>query len=183
MLKNVADAEICDHDGKAHILWESFKDRMGQSDNPSMHFNLQDYFGMGMSQDMRESLEVPFTREEIVKVVNNLPNEKSPRLDGFNNEFIKNCWSIVGEDIIQLIQDFYEGKVSMESINSSFITLIPKSDSPTSPNDFRPISLLNSVLKIVTKFLANRLQKIILKLVHKNQYGFLKKRSIQDCLG
>jgi hypothetical protein len=136
-----------------------------------------------MSQDMRESLEVPFTREEIVKVVNNLPNEKSPRLDGFNNEFIKNCWSIVGEDIIQLIQDFYEGKISMESINSSFITLIPKSDSPTSPNDFRPISLLNSVLKIVTKFLANRLQKIILKLVHKNQYGFLKKRSIQDCLG
>jgi retron-type reverse transcriptase len=71
----------------------------------------------------------------------------------------------------------------MESINSSFITLIPKSDSPTSPNDFRPISLLNSVLKIVTKFLANRLQKIILKLVHKNQYGLLKKRSIQDCLG
>jgi retron-type reverse transcriptase len=35
----------------------------------------------------------------------------------------------------------------------------------------------------VTKLLANRLQKIILKLVHKNQYGFLKKRSIQDCLG
>jgi hypothetical protein len=183
MLKNVADAKICDHDGKAHILWESFKDRMGQSDNPSMHFNLQDYFGMGMSQDMRESLEVPFTKEEIVKVVNNLPNEKSPRPDGFNNEFIKNCWSIVGEDIIQLIQDFYDGKISMESINSSFITLIPKYDSPTTPNDFRPISLLNSVLKIVKKFLANRLQKIILKLVHKNQYGFLKKRSIQDCLG
>jgi retron-type reverse transcriptase len=39
------------------------------------------------------------------------------------------------------------------------------------------------VLKILTKLLANRLQKIILKLVHKNKYGFLKKRSIQDCLG
>jgi retron-type reverse transcriptase len=39
------------------------------------------------------------------------------------------------------------------------------------------------VLKIITKLLANRLQKIILKLVHKNQYGFLKERSIQDCLG
>jgi hypothetical protein len=31
--------------------------------------------------------------------------------------------------------------------------------------------------------LANRLQKIILKLVHINQYGFLKERSIHDCLG
>jgi hypothetical protein len=51
------------------------------------------------------------------------------------------------------------------------------------PGDFIPISLLNSVLKIITKLLANRLQYIILKLVHKNQYGFLRKRSIQECLG
>jgi hypothetical protein len=66
--------------------------------------------------------------------------------------------------------------VSLESINSSFITLIPKVESPTSPSDFRPISLLNSVLKILTKLLANRLQKIILKLVHKNQYGFAEEK-------
>jgi hypothetical protein len=71
----------------------------------------------------------------------------------------------------------------LESINSSFITLVPKIDTPSSPNDFRPISLLNSSLKILTKLLATRLQNIILKLVHKNQYGFLKNRSIQDCLG
>jgi retron-type reverse transcriptase len=63
------------------------------------------------------------------------------------------------------------------------ITLIPKIKSPSSANDFRPISLLNSVIKILTKLLANRLQKVILKLVHKNQYGFLKKSSIHDCLG
>ena len=50
------------------------------------------------------------------------------------------------------------------------------------PGDFRPISLLNCFIKIITKLLANRLQAVILKLVHQNQYGFLKKRSIQDCL-
>jgi hypothetical protein len=47
---------------------------------------------------------------------------------------------------------------------------------------FRPISLLNSALKLLTKLLANRLQKVILDLVHKNQYGFIKSRTIQDCL-
>jgi retron-type reverse transcriptase len=51
-----------------------------------------------------------------------------------------------------------------------------------SPNDFRPIFLLNSVLKMITKLLANKLREIIPRLVHKNQYGFLKKRSIQYCL-
>jgi retron-type reverse transcriptase len=81
-----------------------------------------------------------------------------------------------------MIRDFFEEKINLESINSSYITLIPKTDNPSSASDFRPISLLNSVLKILTKLLANRLQKIILKLVHKNRYGFLKQRSIQDCL-
>ena len=51
------------------------------------------------------------------------------------------------------------------------------------PNDFRPISLLDGVFKIITKLLANRLQKIILQLIPINQYGFLKDRVIQDCLG
>jgi hypothetical protein len=96
-------------------------------------------------------------------VIKNLPNDKSPGPDGFNNEFIKCCWPIIGHDIKELIKDFYDEKISLESINSSFITLIPKCDNPTTANEFRPISLLNSVLKIITKLLANRLQKIILK--------------------
>lgn len=57
-----------------------------------------------------------------------------------------------------------------------------KKASPETPNDFRPISLLNTSLKLLTKLLADRLRKVILKLVHQNQYGLLKSRTIQDCL-
>jgi retron-type reverse transcriptase len=60
--------------------------------------------------------------------------------------------------------------------------LIPKVAVPESVNDFRPITLLNCCLKIITKILANGLRKVVLKIVHKNQYGFLKGRTIQDCL-
>jgi retron-type reverse transcriptase len=62
------------------------------------------------------------------------------------------------------------------------ITLIPKVPSPKGMGDYRPINLLNCVLKLITKLLADRLQKVVLKIVHKNQYGFLKGRNIQDCL-
>jgi retron-type reverse transcriptase len=48
--------------------------------------------------------------------------------------------------------------------------------------DYRPISLLNNSMKILTKLLANRLQPFMSRLIHKNQYGFIKGRSIQDCL-
>jgi retron-type reverse transcriptase len=70
----------------------------------------------------------------------------------------------------------------MQSINGSHITLIPKKTSPLTISDYRPISLLNTSIKIVTKLLANRLQKIITKLIHRNQYGFIRERTIQDCL-
>jgi len=83
---------------------------------------------------------------------------------------------------MRMIRAFYEGKLSLENINSSLITLIPKIMSPEGPDDFRPISLTNTCLKFLTKLLANRLQRVILKCIHKNQYGFLKGRSIQDCL-
>jgi len=49
-------------------------------------------------------------------------------------------------------------------------------------NDYRPISLLNYSLKAITKILSTRLQNVILQLVHANQYGFIKGRTIQDCL-
>ena len=116
-------------------------------------------------------------------MVKNQPSDKSPDPDGFNNEFIKSCWDIIKADDTQLIMAFHAGNVNLESINTSYITLIPKKEVPISPNDFRPISLLNAVLKIITKLLANRLQQVILKMVHINQYGFLKERSIHDCLG
>lgn len=70
----------------------------------------------------------------------------------------------------------------MHFVRISFITLIPKKDSPVTVNDFRPISLLNCSLNLLTKILANRLQRVILRVFHVNQYGFLKSKAGQDCL-
>ena len=57
---------------------------------------------------------------------------------------------------------------NLESINKSFITLVPKKNSPETVNDFRPISLMNISLKVITKVLAERLQSVILQVVHQN---------------
>jgi hypothetical protein len=70
----------------------------------------------------------------------------------------------------------------MQSINGSHVTLLPKKSSPMMVSDYMPICLLNTSIKIVTKLLANRLQNTITKLIHKNQYGFIRGRTIQDCL-
>ena len=81
-----------------------------------------------------------------------------------------------------MCNQFHAGTINLQSINDGLITLIPKNGSPSTVNDYRPITLLNCCLKIITKLLANRLQKVILKIIHRNQYGFIRGRSIQDCL-
>lgn len=96
--------------------------------------------------------------------------------------FFRKCWAIIKQDFYALYQAFFRDELNLQTINSSFISLIPKKTNPLTVNDFRPISLLNSSLKILTKLLANRLQLVIQEMVHANQYGFLKSRTIQDCL-
>jgi hypothetical protein len=127
-------------------------------------------------------LIAPFSTEEIDNVIKDLKNDKSPNPDGLNTDLMKKCWPVIKQDFYYLCSFFYEYNICLQSINSSYITLIPKVDNSASVSDFRPISLLNSSVKLLTKLLANRLQKAILRAIHQNQYGFLKSRSIQDCL-
>jgi hypothetical protein len=128
------------------------------------------------------SLVAPFGKYEIDLVIKNLATDKAPRLDGFNANFVKKCWHIICDDFYNLCNAFYLGDVCLQSLNGSHIVLIPKHDHAIKVSDFRPISLLNTSIKIITKILANRMQLVIPRLIHKNQYGFIKARSIQDCL-
>jgi hypothetical protein len=129
-----------------------------------------------------DELTKPFEKAEMDLVVKHMASDKAPGPDGFNGLFLKKCWSIICQDFYNLAHDFHAGKVSLESLNSSFITLVPKNSSPEGVNDFRPISLTNVCLKVITKMVANRLQDQILRCVHKNQYGFIRSRTIHDCL-
>jgi hypothetical protein len=152
---------------------------MGESSNPELMFYLQE---MAINQIDLSNLVEPFTNEEIDKAIREMPSERAPAPDGFNMQLIKKCWHIIKTDFYQLCHDFFNESGSLHAINSSFIRLVPKVNNPEHANDYRPISLLNSVLKLLTNLLSRRLQAVILKLIHKNQYGFIKSRSIQDCL-
>lgn len=178
-LTNDLGAVVHDHDSKADLIWSSFKGRMGVTSNPVMLFNLAE---LVTSHENLDFLADPFEETEIDGIIRKMPPDKAPGLDGFNGHFMKRCWAIIKQDFYKLCFDFYSGDVSLESINESFITLVPKVLNPESVSDYRPISLLNSSIKLITKILADRLQSIIFQLVHSNQYGFIRGRTIQDCL-
>jgi hypothetical protein len=101
-----------------------------------------------------EWLEEPFTKEEIDGIIHNIPSDKSPGPDGFNGDFLKKCRPTVSQDFYELCQGFYDGNIYMRSINGSHIVLVPKIDNPTKVGDYRPISLINSSIILLTKILA-----------------------------
>lgn len=82
---------------------------------------------------------------------------------------------------MEAINAFYcLGSDKVNLVNDANIVLLPKKDGALSVGDFRPISLINSMSKIITKVLANRLAPRLNDLLPKNQTAFIKKRCIHD---
>jgi hypothetical protein len=52
-------------------------------------------------------LDLPFSEQEITNTIKELPNEKSPGLDGFIGLFFKECWEIIKVDILATVDQFY----------------------------------------------------------------------------
>ena len=83
---------------------------------------------------------------------------------------------MIGEDIIKALHWFYETRCIPTECNISFVTLISKCKNPSKLGDFRSISLVVCVYKILAKILANRLKIVLGKVIDKNQYAFLTER-------
>uniref|UniRef100_A0A803LHK0 CCHC-type domain-containing protein n=1 Tax=Chenopodium quinoa TaxID=63459 RepID=A0A803LHK0_CHEQI len=66
------------------------------------------------------------------------------------------------------------------AINDSYISLIPKFDCPMTMKDFRPIGLCNSIYKLITKCISNRLKPIMDDLISPFQSSFIPNRSIEE---
>lgn len=133
-----------------------------------------------ISDEETEHLQRDVELQEIYAVVMSMNSNKSPGPDGINMEYYKKLWIVVHTDILLMIKEFLDTNSLPPGINSSFIALIPKKDSPDSVSDFRPISLINCSLKILLKLLANRLSVVLPKIISEAQSGFIKGRCIAE---
>ena len=73
------------------------------------------------------------------------------------------------KDILAVFEEFYQHCKFEKSLNATFIALIPKKNDASNIRDFRPISLVGSVYKILVKVLANRLKMVLDQLISETQ--------------
>jgi exonuclease III len=121
-----------------------------------------------------------FTVEEVREVIWSSDGDKSPGPDGFNFKFLKVCWDIVKDDIMNFLHEFFVSATLPKAFTASFLTLIPKKDHPQTLSEYRPICLVTSMYKILSKILAGRLKQVLGKLISNVQSAFLPNRQILD---
>ena len=100
--------------------------------------------------------------------------------DGFTVAFWQACWDFVNEEILELFKEFYDQSSFAKSLNTTFLVLIPKKGGAEDLEDFRPISLLGRLFKLLAKVLANRLKKVLGNVVYVDQNDFVRGRQILD---
>jgi hypothetical protein len=128
----------------------------------------------------RSSLIKPFFEAEIKAATWDCDNFKCPGLDRINFGFFKDFWVEMKRDIMRFISEFHRNGRLAKGLNFNFIALIPKVDNPLRLNDFRPISLVGSLYKILAKILANMLRLVIGSVTSESQTAFVKDRQILD---
>ncbi|GJZ71170.1 retrotransposon protein, putative, ty1-copia subclass, partial [Tanacetum coccineum] len=157
---------------------EHFASRFMQPD--SFRLKLKSSFPKRLSPNQVSDLDSCVTRSEIRNAVWECGENKSPGPDGFSFEFFRRYWNFIGPDFCSAIECFFTIGFLPKGCNASFIALIPKVLDAKFVSDFRPISLIGSVYKVITKILANRLAPVISDIVSDSQSAFIANRSILD---
>ena len=120
------------------------------------------------------------TAAKIKQTLFNIGSDKSPGPDGMSALFYKHYWEVINQDLIEAVTSFFTRGHILTEINHTFITLIPKSDKAAKVSQFRPISLCNTIYKIISKILATRLKPLLHKIISPWQSAFVPGRVIQD---
>ena len=128
------------------------------------------------SGEGEKNIAYPPTLVEISNALFSMKPLKAPGPDGFHPIFFQKNWEMLKEGVYNSIHEWFGVKRIPEKICEALICLIPKQECPETVKHYRPISLCNTIYKVVTKVLVNRLKPLIPHWISHNQNGFIKGR-------
>ena len=128
------------------------------------------------------SLEENFSEEEIRTAISGLNSDKAPGPDGFPLAFWSFSWDFVKTEVIGFFKEFHDNAKFVKNLNTTFLVLIPKKQIVEDFKDLRPISLVGGLYKILSKVLANRIKRVMDKVISKAQNAFVEGRQILDAV-
>lgn len=122
---------------------------------------------------MNRFLTRPISFTEVKTTVFQMPSDKASGLDGMGASFLQEYWEIVGPSLVDAVRSYCHSGHLLRSINHTHIVLVPKVRYLMNMGQLCPISLCNSVYKVLSKVFENRLQRFLSSIISENQCAFV----------
>ncbi|GBG84066.1 hypothetical protein CBR_g37941 [Chara braunii] len=123
-------------------------------------------------------LEEDITVEEVVRAIAELPRLKTPGLDGIPAELYKELRNFFGVLLTTAYNEALKGGTLPQGFVDAYVALLFKKGAKEDVWNWRPISILNALYKILAKVLANRLKEVLPSIIDSTQTGFVVGRQI-----
>lgn len=173
----LADGSVTQEEGQIREAFlEQMKGLLGK-DQVTMQFQPESLYSVDLDLS---PLVQNFTEREVHSAIKQLGTHRASGPDGVPNEFLKWYWPEIKKDILQLVQDFYDEKLDLAALNKANIILVPKKEIPETVHDYRPISVINVIPKLISKLMANRMRGFLPDLISPRQTAFIRGRQITE---
>ncbi|KAJ0478339.1 putative RNA-directed DNA polymerase [Helianthus annuus] len=169
---------ITDPDTMKKEIRRVFKDKFDEPMKRRPKLLVNEFQKISLNQ--ARALTGHFSEKEIKDAIWECGGDKAPGPDGFTFKFVKRFWEELKPKFMELMYQFYVSGRINPGCNSSFFTLIPKVQDPQQLSEYRPISLIGVVYKVIAKTLANRLKGVMNSVSSQTQSAFVEKRFIFD---
>ena len=167
-----------------------YKDLFGNKDKFLDEIKIEDFLGEDIaticpkiSEKQKTSMEGEISTSELGWYLKKSKNNVAPGSTGFPNEFYKMFWKDLKFFILDSINfSLTSGTLSI-SQRLGIVTLIPKgSKDKTYLSNWRPLTLLNSIYKMVGGVIAQRIKPVLKTIINADQKGFVSERYIGEAI-
>ena len=136
-----------------------------------------------LSEEEKDNLIKDVTYDEIKAGLWSRKAFKAPEADGLHARFFQIFWHEVNESICKEVGSIFSSRVMPEYLNRTLIVLVPKCQNLETINNYRPISLCNTIYKVVTKIIVARIHPLLSNLISPVQAAFvLGRRGLDNVL-
>lgn len=169
---NFMPANECDgrtfteHEAKAEIIYSYYNEVLGKNITREHRIDIG---SLDIPQLDLSGLDVGFYVDEVWNIVKETPSNRAPGPDGFTGLFYRAAWEVIKDDVMAAVNAIWAlDSRSYHLLNDALMILLPKTHNPTKLKDFRPISLMHSFGKLLSKGLALRLAPRLADIVCAN---------------
>ena len=135
-----------------------------------------------LTDQEKNLLDSPLTLEELDSSLGKANFKSAPGIDGYSNKAISKCWQYIRVPLLNYSNYCFNTGTLTNSFRSATIRLIPKKGDKKKIQNWRPISLLSNVYKVISRTINIRLKKITARVFSRAQKGFTSNRYTQEVL-